>query len=194
MKCPLISLILLFVKINCGYFPICTLAVISIDKHTFLMFWQVELTSVLLHVSFALHSTKSCQQPLWELSSASLRLISINYLGSSSRAVCALRTKFQNWFFATLLGPEHFAGPPKKNAPSCHLSDTVTPITNLGHLSCPATFSYSIYKSRNCASEGLPQSLSGSFLSNKFLKYTDLSLISCILQSMGAWWAPQNIY
>lgn len=85
-------------------------------------------------------------------------------------------------------------GPPKKNGPCRHRSDTVTPIANLGHLSLPAIFSSSISKSKNYASGELPRSSSGSFLSNKFLKNTDLSLISCVLQSVGAWWAPQNIY
>lgn len=78
------------------------------------MFWQIELMSLALHVNFVLHSTKSCQQPLWKLMPASLRLISANYLRLSDHTVHTLGTKFPDSIFANLLGPSTFVSVPNQ--------------------------------------------------------------------------------
>lgn len=92
-------------------------------------------------------------------------------------------------------GPPAFGRPAKgKRSELSSFGHSHPPVTNLSHLSFSVVFSYSSYNSKSCAPKVLPQSSSGSFLRNKFLTYVDLSLVSSILQSMGAWRAPQRMY
>lgn len=151
------------------------------------MFWQVELTSVLLHVNFAFHSTKSCQQPLWKLLSPSLRFISINYLQYSSPAVSALSTKFQICFFAIRLGPSAFCRFTKVKMFQAfifptHSYNRVQPALISCHL-----FIFSLQKQK-CAPKLLAKNLLGHFL-NKFNPFVHGDLVTHSLYSSkcGYW-------